>query len=46
VAAGVEKMKASALAIVMDPAGITQGDCSSLQSEIGSYFDLAAAAVA
>jgi phycocyanin beta chain len=46
VAAGVEKMKSSALAIVMDPAGITQGDCSALQSEIASYFDLAAAAVA
>jgi len=46
VAAGVEKMKAAAIAIVNDPAGITQGDCSSLVSEIGSYFDLAAAAVA
>lgn len=46
VAAGVEKMKATALSIVMDEAGITKGDCSSLRSEIGSYFDLAAAAVA
>ncbi|MBF2034625.1 MAG: phycocyanin subunit beta [Leptolyngbyaceae cyanobacterium T60_A2020_046] len=46
VAAGVEKMKQIALAIVNDPAGITQGDCSSLVSEIASYFDLAAAAVA
>jgi phycocyanin beta chain len=46
VAAGVEKMKAAALAIVMDPAGITAGDCSSLQSEISSYFDAAAASVA
>jgi phycocyanin beta chain len=46
VAAGIEKMKAAAIAIVNDPAGITQGDCSSLVSEIGSYFDLAAAAVA
>lgn len=46
VAAGVEKMKASAISIANDPAGITQGDCSSLMSEIGSYFDLAAAAVA
>lgn len=46
VAAGVEKMKAAALAIVSDTNGITQGDCSSLVSEIGSYFDLAAAAVA
>ncbi|HIK44560.1 MAG TPA: phycocyanin subunit beta [Leptolyngbyaceae cyanobacterium M65_K2018_010] len=46
VAAGVEKMKASAIAIANDPAGITQGDCSSLMAEIASYFDLAAAAVA
>jgi len=45
VAAGVEKMKASAISIANDPAGITQGDCSSLMSEIGGYFDLAAAAV-
>jgi phycocyanin beta chain len=46
VAAGVEKMKSAALGLVMDPAGITPGDCSALQSEIASYFDLAAAAVA
>jgi phycocyanin beta chain len=46
VAAGVAKMKDSAVAIVNDPANITQGDCSSLVSEIGSYFDLAASAVA
>ncbi|WP_035990435.1 phycocyanin subunit beta [Leptolyngbya sp. KIOST-1] len=46
VAAGVEKMKASAIGIVNDTSNITQGDCSSLVSEIGSYFDLAAAAVA
>lgn len=46
VAAGVEKMKAAAIAIVNDTSNITQGDCSSLASEIGSYFDLAAAAVA
>jgi phycocyanin beta chain len=45
VAAGVEKMKASAIAIANDTNGITQGDCSSLMSEIASYFDLAAAAV-
>jgi phycocyanin beta chain len=45
VAAGVEKMKASAISIANDSAGITQGDCSSLMAEIGSYFDLAAAAV-
>jgi phycocyanin beta chain len=46
VAAGVQKMKEAAVKIVNDPAGITQGDCSQLVSEIASYFDRAAAAVA
>lgn len=46
VAAGVAKMKDAALAIVMDPSGITSGDCSALKSEIAGYFDRAAAAVA
>lgn len=46
VAAGVEKMKEAAIAEVNSPQNITPGDCSSLVSEIGSYFDLAAAAVA
>jgi phycocyanin beta chain len=46
VATGVQKMKEAALAIVGDPTGITPGDCSSLMSEIGTYFDRAAAAVA
>lgn len=45
VAAGVEKMKEAAIAIANDRAGVTQGDCSSLMSEIGGYFDKAAAAV-
>jgi phycocyanin beta chain len=45
VAVGVGKMKEAALKIVMDPSGITPGDCSALQSEIASYFDRAAAAV-
>jgi phycocyanin beta chain len=45
VAVGVGKMKDAALAIVMDPNGITSGDCSALKSEIASYFDRAAAAV-
>ncbi len=45
VATGVEKMKAAALAIVMDPNGITSGDCASLKYEIEGYFDRAAAAV-
>jgi phycocyanin beta chain len=45
VANGVEKMKEAAIAIVSDPNGITKGDCSALASELGSYFDRAAAAV-
>lgn len=45
VAVGVQKMKDAALAIVMDPSGITSGDCSALKSEISGYFDRAAAAV-
>ncbi|MGL5134174.1 MAG: phycocyanin subunit beta [Planktothrix sp.] len=46
VAVGVGKMKDAAMAIVNDPAGVTPGDCSALASEIASYFDRAAAAVA
>ncbi|MEM6518228.1 MAG: phycocyanin subunit beta [Cyanobacteria bacterium P01_D01_bin.71] len=46
VAVGVDKMKDAAIAIVSDTSGITPGDCSSLVSEISSYFDTAAAAVA
>ncbi|MEO1590197.1 MAG: phycocyanin subunit beta [Cyanobacteria bacterium J06632_22] len=46
VAVGVQKMKDAALAIAGDPNGITPGDCSSLLSELGTYFDRAAAAVA
>ncbi len=46
VAAGVQKMKDAAVAIVNDPNGITRGDCSQLVSEVASYFDRAAAAVA
>jgi phycocyanin beta chain len=45
VAAGVQKMKEAAIAIANDPNGITKGDCSSLMSELGGYFDRAAAAV-
>jgi phycocyanin beta chain len=45
VAAGVSKMKEAAIAIANDPNGVTRGDCSSLMSEVGSYFDRAAAAV-
>jgi phycocyanin beta chain len=46
VAAGVQKMKDAALGIVNDRNGITPGDCSALASEIASYFDKAASAVA
>ena len=44
-AAGIEKMKEAAINIVNDTNGITQGDCSSIVSEIGTYFDAAASAV-
>ena len=46
VAVGVGKMKEAALAIVNDRAGVTQGDCSAIASEVASYFDRAASAVA
>lgn len=45
VAAGVDKMKNTAISIANNREGITQGDCSSLMSELGGYFDKAAAAV-
>ncbi|NJR65343.1 MAG: phycocyanin subunit beta [Leptolyngbyaceae cyanobacterium CRU_2_3] len=45
VATGVAKMKETAIAIANDPNNITRGDCSSLISELGGYFDRAAAAV-
>jgi phycocyanin beta chain len=46
VSVGIGKMKDAAIAIANDEAGVTRGDCSALMSEIGSYFDKAAAAVA
>lgn len=46
VAVGVQKMKDAAIAIANDPSAITRGDCSALMSEISSYFDMAAEAVA
>ncbi len=46
VAVGVQKMKDAAIAIANDRNGITPGDCSNLMSEIATYFDRAAAAVA
>ncbi|WP_309734472.1 phycocyanin subunit beta [Chamaesiphon sp. OTE_75_metabat_556] len=45
VAAGVQKMKDAAVAIVADKNGITNGDCSAIISEVAGYFDRAAAAV-
>lgn len=45
VAVGVKKMKEAALAIAGDTNGITRGDCASLMSEVGSYFDKAAASI-
>lgn len=46
VAAGIQKMKDAALAIVNDPNNITRRDCSAIVAEIAGYFDRAAAAVA
>ncbi|MFM7426686.1 MAG: phycocyanin subunit beta [Elainella sp.] len=46
VAVGVQKMKEAAISIANDRTNITQGDCSSLISELGGYFDRAASAVA
>jgi phycocyanin beta chain len=45
VATGVQKMKEAALAIAGDTNGVTKGDCASLMSEVGSYFDKAASAI-
>lgn len=46
VAVGVQKMKDAAIAIANDPSGVTKGDCSSLMSEVSSYFDKAASSIA
>ena len=43
---GIQKMKDAAVKIANDPNGITQGDCSQIMSEVASYFDRAASAVA
>src|SRR5579883_240534 len=46
VAAGVQKMKEAALQVANTPtSSVPKGDCSSLMSELASYFDRAAAAV-
>jgi phycocyanin beta chain len=44
-ATSILKVKDAAIAIANDRAGVTAGDCSALMSELGSYFDKAAAAV-
>lgn len=46
VAIGVKKMKDAAVAIAGDSSGITRGDCAALMSEVGAYFDKAAASIA
>ena len=46
VAIGVKKMKDAAVAIAGDSSGITRGDCAALMSEVGGYFDKAAASIA
>ncbi|MBW4444656.1 MAG: phycocyanin subunit beta [Plectolyngbya sp. WJT66-NPBG17] len=46
VAAGIQKLKEASIALANDPNGVTQGDCSSIVSELASYFDRASAAVA
>lgn len=45
VAVAVQKMKEASIGLVNDLNGVTAGDCSSLVSELGIYFDRAAAAV-
>nr|YP_009393048.1 phycocyanin beta subunit [Bostrychia moritziana]ARW61610.1 phycocyanin beta subunit [Bostrychia moritziana] len=45
VAVAVQKMKEASTALVTDLSGVPSGDCSSLVSELGLYFDRAAAAV-
>lgn len=38
-------MKEASVALANDLTGITQGDCSALIAELGSYFDRAAVSV-
>nr|YP_010335861.1 phycocyanin beta subunit [Chroothece richteriana]UNJ14267.1 phycocyanin beta subunit [Chroothece richteriana] len=45
VAVAVGKMKEASVAIANDSSKVTPGDCSSLISELSSYFDRAATAV-
>nr|YP_010336450.1 phycocyanin beta subunit [Goniotrichopsis reniformis]UNJ14856.1 phycocyanin beta subunit [Goniotrichopsis reniformis] len=45
VAVAIQKMKEASVAIANDSGSITSGDCSSLISELSSYFDRSATAV-
>ena len=45
VSVAVQKMKEASVALANDLTGITQGDCSALIAELGSYFDRAAVSV-
>nr|YP_009397390.1 phycocyanin beta subunit [Dasyclonium flaccidum]ARW66576.1 phycocyanin beta subunit [Dasyclonium flaccidum] len=45
VAVAIQKMKEASIALVGDQSGVSLGDCSSLISELGIYFDRAAGAV-
>ncbi|MBD1909910.1 MULTISPECIES: phycocyanin subunit beta [unclassified Leptolyngbya] len=45
VAAGIQKLKEASIAIVNDTNNITRGDCSSIVSELATYFDRASSSV-
>ena len=45
VAVAIQKMKEASISLASDSSGVTAGDCSSLISELSSYFDRAAIAV-
>jgi len=45
VAVAIQKMKEASIALANDLNGVPMGDCSSLTSELGIYFDRAASAV-
>lgn len=45
VAVAIQKMKEASINLVNELNGVTNGDCSSLISELGIYFDRAATAV-
>nr|YP_009511612.1 phycocyanin beta subunit [Melanthalia intermedia]AXI97489.1 phycocyanin beta subunit [Melanthalia intermedia] len=45
VAVAIQKMKEASVSLANDLNGVTLGDCSSLNAELGVYFDRAAVAV-